>query len=81
MPFCFSSLYFSKLCLHIALRLRSDDDDTDISFQASGALNKLAWTVFQCSLLDKLETTPLRVVVSYAYLVFSQPPTCLHQAM
>ena len=22
----------------------------------------------------KLETTPLRVVVSYAYLVFSQPP-------
>ena len=48
MPFCFSSLYFSKLCLHIALRLRSDDDDTDISFQASGALNKLAWTVFQC---------------------------------
>ena len=23
--------------------------------------------------LDKLETTPLRVVVSYAYLVFSQP--------
>ena len=23
---------------------------------------------------DKLETTPLRVVVSYAYLVFSQPP-------
>ena len=81
MPFCFSSFYFSKLCLHIALRLISDDDDTDISFQASGALNKLAWTVFQCSLLDKLETTPLRVVVSYAYLVFSQPPTCLHQAM
>ena len=31
--------------------------------------------------LDKLETTPLRVVVSYAYLVFSQPPECLHQAM
>ena len=28
--------------------------------------------------LDKLETTPLRVVVSYAYLVFSQPPACLH---
>ena len=31
--------------------------------------------------LDKLETTPLRVVVSYAYLVFSQPPkqeTILH---
>ena len=24
---------------------------------------------------------PLRVVVSYAYLVFSQPPACLHQAM
>ena len=24
--------------------------------------------------LDKLETTPLLVVVSYAYLVFSQPP-------
>ena len=23
----------------------------------------------------------LRVVVSYAYLVFSQPPACLHQAM
>ena len=81
MPFCFSSFYFNKLCLHIALRLISDDDDTDISFQASGALNKLAWTVFQYSLLDKLETTPLRVVVSYAYLVFSQPPTCLHQAM
>ena len=32
-------------------------------------------------LLDKLETTPLRVVVSYAYLMFSQPPACLHQAM
>ena len=32
-------------------------------------------------LLDKLETTPLRVVVSYAYLVFSQPPACLHQDM
>ena len=31
--------------------------------------------------LDKLETTPLRVVVSYSYLVFSQPPACLHQAM
>ena len=31
--------------------------------------------------LDKLETTPLRVVVSYVYLVFSQPPACLHQAM
>ena len=31
--------------------------------------------------LDKLETTPLRVVVSYAYLLFSQPPVCLHQAM
>ena len=31
--------------------------------------------------LEKLETTPLRVVVSYAYLVFSQPPACLHQAM
>ena len=31
--------------------------------------------------LDKLETTPLRVLVSYAYLVFSQPPACLHQAM
>ena len=31
--------------------------------------------------IDKLETTPLRVVVSYAYLVFSQPPKCLHQAM
>ena len=30
---------------------------------------------------DKLETTPLRVVVSYAYLVFSQPPACLHQVM
>ena len=29
----------------------------------------------------KLETTPLRVVVSYAYLVFSQPSACLHQAM
>ena len=42
MPFCFSSFYFNKLCLHIALRLISDDDDTDISFQASGALNKLA---------------------------------------
>ena len=31
--------------------------------------------------LDKLETSPLRVVVTYAYLVFSQPPACLHQAM
>ena len=31
--------------------------------------------------LDKLETTPLRVVVSYAYLVFSQPPACINQAM
>ena len=31
--------------------------------------------------IDKLETTPLCVVVSYAYLVFSQPPACLHQAM
>ena len=31
--------------------------------------------------LDKLETTPLRVVVSHSYLVFSQPPACLHQAM
>ena len=31
--------------------------------------------------LDKLETTPLRVVVSYAYLVFAQPPACLDQAM
>ena len=31
--------------------------------------------------LDKLETTPLRVVVSYAHLVFSQPLACLHQAM
>ena len=29
----------------------------------------------------KLETTPLRVVVSYAYLVFSQPSAYLHQAM
>ena len=25
-------------------------------------------------MVDKLETTPPRVVVSYAYLVFSQPP-------
>ena len=40
-------------------------------FQPSSSLN----------ILDKLETTPLRVVVSYAYLVFSQPPACLHQAM
>ena len=31
------------------------------------------------NVLDKLETNPLRVVVSYAYLVFSQPPAC--QAM
>ena len=31
--------------------------------------------------LDKVETTLLRVVVSYAYLVFSQPLACLHQAM
>ena len=31
--------------------------------------------------LDKLETTLLCAVVSYAYLVFSQPPACLHQAM
>ena len=31
--------------------------------------------------LDKLETTPLRVVVSYAYLVFSQPPAYINQAM
>ena len=31
--------------------------------------------------LYKLETTPLRVVVSYACLMFSQPPACLHQAM
>ena len=31
--------------------------------------------------LDKLETTPLCVVVSYTYLVFSQSPACLHQAM
>ena len=31
--------------------------------------------------LDRLETTPIRVVVSYAYLVFSQSPACLHQAM
>ena len=31
--------------------------------------------------LDKLETTPLRFVVPYAYLVFSQHPKCLHQAM
>ena len=30
---------------------------------------------------DKLETTSLCVVVSYAYLVFSKPPMCLHQAM
>ena len=30
--------------------------------------------------LDKLETSPLRAVVSYAYLAFSQPPACLHQA-
>ena len=31
--------------------------------------------------LDMLETIPLRVVVSYAYLMFSQPPACLHLAM
>ena len=31
--------------------------------------------------IDKLETTPLRVVVCYAYLVFYQAPACLHQAM
>ena len=31
--------------------------------------------------LDKLETTPLHVVVFHAYLVFSQPLACLHQAM
>ena len=48
MPFCFSSLYFSKLCLHIVVRFINDDGDINISFQASGALNKLAWTVFQC---------------------------------
>ena len=35
-----------------------------------------------CSfVLDKLETTPLRVVVFYAYLMFSKPPACLHQVM
>ena len=28
-----------------------------------------------------METTQLRVMVSYAYLVFSQPPKRLHQAM
>ena len=27
---------------------------------------------------DKLETTPLCILVSFAYLVFSQPPACLH---
>ena len=32
-------------------------------------------------LFDKVETSQPRVVVSYAYLVFSQPPVCLHQAM
>ena len=31
--------------------------------------------------LDELETTLLRIVKSEAYLVFSQRPTCLHQAM
>ena len=36
---------------------------------------------YEFSNYDKLETTLLRVVVSYAYLVFSQPPACLHQAM
>ena len=36
---------------------------------------------YEFSNYDKLETTPLRVVVSYGYLVFSQPPACLHQAM
>ena len=25
---------------------------------------------------DKLETTPLRIVVSYTYLAFSRPPAC-----
>ena len=37
--------------------------------------------LFSFSFLFKLETTPLRVVVSYVYLVFSQPLKCLHQAM
>ena len=27
-----------------------------------------------CKMVDKLETTPPRIVVPYAYLVFSQPP-------
>ena len=47
------------------------------------------WSLSKIVILDvettfrqiELETTPLRVVVSYAYLVFSQPPACLHQAM
>ena len=38
-----------------------------------------AWEVGRT--LDKLETNALCFVVSYAYLVFSQPPACLHQAM
>ena len=36
--------------------------------------NHCSYTILFFFLLDKLETTPLRVVVSYAYLVFSQPP-------
>ena len=47
------------------------------------------WSLSKIVILDvettfrqiELETTPLRVVVSYAYLVFSQPPACLHQAI
>ena len=31
--------------------------------------------------LDKVETTLLHDMVSHAYLVFSQPHACLHQAM
>ena len=33
------------------------------------------------TLLEIVKPWHLRVVVSYAYLVFSQPPACLHQAM
>ena len=59
------------------------------AFVSTASKSICDWSLSKIVILDvettfrqiELETTPLRVVVSYAYLVFSQPPACLHQAI
>ena len=72
----FNNNFFGSFCSKFLLAKLGSSSWMDMISMSLCEEYKLTVEVF-----DKLETTPLCIVVSYAYLVFSQPTACLHQAM